>query len=118
MPKERIKHGALFINPKDDTKEPSRPFTPNEKMKSGETLHEESSLEVNWRATDHIDGYVQLSIHATRSWWERLMNSHSEENSPGTVAWGAYVDSLSRQEINNLIKVLRRARDAVYGSDE
>lgn len=36
---------------------------------------------------------------------------------PGEKAWAAGM-TLSRQEINRLIKALRRARDAAYGRDE
>lgn len=58
--------------------------------------------EVGW----HANGWVQLGI--------KTEIRESGESVTGDVV----ATDLDRQQINNLIRVLRRARDQAYGRDE
>lgn len=127
MPKERVHHGKLYVSiPMELESDDSSPtprmteyteYRPGEKLPEGATLIEEPSLEVTWtRSSDMLGGWVQVSIDMPREKW--LENAKTLEEDPNVVARAMYTDSLSRQEINNMIKVLRRARDAAYGADE
>lgn len=78
------------------------------------TFREEPSLEVSWNR----DGsWVQVAYVAPTDWWDRFM-ADDPNGVHGPKYRTAYTDVLTRQEINNLIRTLRRARDAAYGSDE
>lgn len=127
MPRERVHHGKLYVHipleqetDGSDTPphiEESREFIPGEKLPKGAYVTEEPSLEVTWtRSGDMLGGWVQVSIDMPREKW--LENMKTLEDDPNVIARAMYTDSLSRQEINNMIKVLRRARDAAYGADE
>lgn len=61
------------------------------------------------------ESYVQLEFEADVSFFDSLAKS---ENGPDVSRISAYTPSLTREEINRFIRVLRRARDAAYGKDE
>jgi hypothetical protein len=123
MPRQRVKHGDLFIieeadrdmsyPPSDDGKT-YKPYIPGvDVLKPDQVLREEPSLDVHWNR----DGeYVQIAIDAPTDWWKRFWDSHKDDKE--VIAFSAFTDRLTRREINDLIKTLRRARDAAYGADE
>lgn len=83
----------------------------------GATAEIDDVLMVRWHGGETVDGYVQMSLvsQEPQPWadfddavcWP-VPNSASEHFTP----------VLSREDINRMIKVLRRARDAAYGRDE
>lgn len=74
-------------------------------MQSAPTLH------VGW----HKDSWVQLSIEGDVSYFRFAADSPDGET-PGRSS--VYTEPLGREEINKLIRSLRRARDQVFGRDE
>lgn len=72
---------------------------------------QEPSVKVSW---DRV-GYVQIST-VLKGGIEQI-HSGEIDVPRGSVDEGHYVD-LDRESLNQLIRVLRRARDAAYGRDE
>lgn len=69
------------------------------------------SLHVSW----HREGeWVQLFIEGDTSYFRFAANNPTVSDERSSV----YTPPLSRDEINKLIRTLRRARDQVYGRDE
>jgi hypothetical protein len=122
MPRERIQHGKQYIwkerdvspgeTPSSETSA-SQEYLPGMELPEGSLIREESSLDLTW---NRDGGWVQLGLNAPRDWWERFFASY--ENSPEQHEFSAWTNVLTRVEINNLIRTLRRARDAAYGADE
>lgn len=128
MPRERVHHGKLTAHWKDPdvdfedgkgypgaevsasySPQDPPPFPPDVPVE----ITGEPSLDVLWNR----DGcYVQVAIDAPRDWWKKWLESY--DGSPELPSFPAYTDVLSRRELNDLIRVLRRARDAAYGRDE
>jgi hypothetical protein len=80
------------------------------------------ALFVRWHAAGHDStGHVQLSISefekAAPAEYEALENDTHLVNPLKTVA-EHYCPPLTRSELNDLIRVLRKARDQAYGRDE
>lgn len=96
MPRERIQHGT----PAYETEEAADIGSP--------------ALDVEW--TREPTGHVQVAIEMSREQW--LRNAETLQADEQVTRRAIYTDSLSRHEINHLIKTLRRARDAAYGRDE
>lgn len=129
MPRERIQHGQMFVWPhvadsENGETEPvppgmlesaGKPYTPGEPLSDGAVLREEPSLDLSWRRED-VGGWVQIGFDAPRDWWERFFASY--DNSPEQRHFSAWTAVMDRRQINHMIKTLRRARDAAYGSDE
>lgn len=89
----------------------------------------EKTLHVGWSTqTNDRCGHVQFSLRAPLEDWARfvdeLRESKKRSDSGEGVQWEegwmpeVYSGVLTRSEVNNLIKVLRRARDNAYGRDE
>lgn len=119
MPKERIKHGRHYANvPISDgrgysTVECGPDGLPYSPVPEGTEYIEDPSLDVTW---SRDNGHVQLSIEFTREQW--LSNLRTLQEDEAITRRAIFTDSLARHEINHLIRILRRARDAAYGSDE
>lgn len=128
MPKETIQHARLTLRHEaeplivshDDGPDEvilgailDRPYNPSEVMVEGDTLIEGSAVSVHWSRDAE---YVQLGLEAPRKWWDEVIASYI--GSPELGRFDVYTESLTRKEINDLIKTLRRARDAAYGVDE
>lgn len=127
MPRERVQHGKLYVD--DPRIEPTevvgqsgepvglkayaqREYIPGEELPTEAVITEQPSLDVTW---NRDGGWVQLSIEAPRDWWGRFWDSLlAAEQSH----YGVFSETLTRQEINHLIRTLRRARDAAFGADE
>lgn len=127
MPRERIQHGKLYVE--DNTIESTpiisgtgedtglrahalREYRPGEELEVGNKITEMPSLDITWRGDP---GWVQVSIEAPSDWWDRFEESRKESDQSH---YGVFTDVLTRDEINKMIRTLRRARNAVFGSDE
>ncbi|ACU71773.1 hypothetical protein Caci_2864 [Catenulispora acidiphila DSM 44928] len=84
----------------------------------------EPIVNVRWHAAgDDKIGNVQVSLQAPIAAWTQMGDElrKAEEKAVGwEEGWmpEAYSPSLSRSELNRLIRTLRRARDQAYGRDE
>lgn len=142
MPKEVIHWGKQYLlvhHPKSETVSEywdQEPFTgvpgspdPNtpsptleEFLGENRRLTREPNLEVVWvrpedsapvpRGEDQ-EGHVQIGINL-----EVVDMEDRLRYSDGAVAHTFYTDGLTRGQINNLIRVLKRARNSAFGSDE
>lgn len=121
VPRERIHHGSMFVQtPKpegwQDSNTPgeyeSRRYEPGEKLSSSDRLIEESSLDVHWQR----DMWVQISLDIPRDKWiERAKEVESDKE---RISTAMYTETLTRDEINKMIRTLRKARDQAFGADE
>lgn len=129
MPRERIQHGVTYVIEQEGATEATdvygepiglkahraRPYQPGEILAEGETLEEQPSVDVTWRREPEGAGWVQVSIEAPTDWWGRFNKSYEDVE---VSHWGVFSEVMTRQEINHMIRTLRRARDAAYGADE
>ncbi|HWU23664.1 MAG TPA: hypothetical protein VN088_19150 [Nocardioides sp.] len=89
------------------------------------------TLTVRWRAgggrlpdgTDTAHVGVTLTQYETMPWPQWIEQLAQDETNSGDhktppLKEEIYSRTLTRAEVNNLIKVLRRARDQAYGRDE
>lgn len=63
-------------------------------------------------------GSVQVSLVLNQTYMQHVIDhivAHPEDREAFSIF---YTEPLSRHEINNMIRTLKRARDAAYGSDE
>jgi hypothetical protein len=113
---------------------PAEPWPSDTPPTFGEVTYDyvDPRLHVNWlRVDDFGAGHVQLSLEAHpqdilgRANDARAILDKLAPAAPGEMQTLSadtsifqYTPTLTRDEINKLIRVLRRARDAVYGSDE
>lgn len=94
--------------------EVSRQYFPDDvSIPKDAVITEDISMDVTW---NRDAGWVQMSLDIPRKKWEENYQFIAQETSISSRA--LYTDILTRTEINNLIKTLRRARDAAYGADE
>jgi len=118
MPKETVQYGQQFITVEHEgTKDyPGaiirQQYFPGDPIPAGATVDQLPSTSVHW---NRDAGWVQLSIEATREWWTNWQKSY--EGSTEQATFPVCTETLTRQEINNLIRTLRRARAAAYGED-
>ncbi|HET6917760.1 MAG TPA: hypothetical protein VFH56_16855 [Acidimicrobiales bacterium] len=68
-------------------------------------------VQVGW----HKDAWVQVSIEADPSYFRFAAEHPDGETSHRSTV---YSEPLNRDELNKLIRTLRRARDQVFGRDE
>jgi len=123
VPRERIHHGTQYVFTKsyNDHLPPSdvvgRPYRPGDDIPEGSTITEEPSFDVSWRKGDDGDGgWVQFSIDLPRDkWFEAIKELEADES---VVSRAIYTETLTRDELNKAIRVLRRARDQAFGADE
>jgi hypothetical protein len=125
MPKERVKHGQMYVEGPISEEDSSSQEVPTGKWRKpyqlgdiqpeGTALLQDPSLDVTWNRA----GWVQVSIEMDRAKWLQMAQELVDEGEqPYTVFRAMYTDVLTRTEINNMIKVLRKARDQAYGADE
>lgn len=101
-----------------------------EELPEDQVVTRSPSLEVYWsRPEDHAvpafdeiqTGKVQIGLTLDRGEWDMYsryyLNGESADRN-GVTSTTIFTKALSRAEINNLIKVLRRARDAAEGADQ
>jgi hypothetical protein len=134
MPRERLKHGKQYATwsanpddprPGDASEVPTseddpqyailtKEFHPGDPtIPSGATITEETSLDIKW---NRDVGWVQMCMVVPREKWMSMVDEVKEHENAQSLS--VYVDTLSRHEINTMIKTLRRARDAAFGADE
>lgn len=120
MPRERIQHGKLLVEPSVIEAESAplpaghvvREFDPDKPLAADEVIREQQSVDLAW---NRDAGWVQLVIEAPADWWQRV---HSDASWEGSDVRSVASEPLTRQQINHLIRTLRRARDAAFGADE
>lgn len=101
-----------------------------EELPENQVVTRSPSLEVYWsRPEDYVvpafdeiqTGKVQIGLTLDRGEWEQYRKYYlNDENAArdGVHSTTIFTKALSRAEINNLIKTLRRARDAAEGADQ
>ncbi len=115
MPRERVHHGTKWVKkliPETNMFEDGfHPYHDGLPLESTDVLTQDQSLDISW----HRDGWVQVAMAIPKEKWDRIVQQFTDypDDEPNI-----YTDVLSRQEINNMIKTLRRARDQAYGADE
>jgi hypothetical protein len=122
MPRERIQHGQMYLTGEYLDSTPEHPagiwrekYDQNVKQPENTRIRQDPSVDITWNRA----GWVQISFDIEREQWiENAKELEAEGEQPYTVFRGIYSESLSRSEINNIIKVLRKARDQAYGADE
>lgn len=79
----------------------------------------EPTVHVGWLNSPDGAGWVQVHMEAAPEYF-RFVADHPDGPSleQGVQRTSAYSPVLNRDEINRLIRVLRRARDQAYGRDE
>lgn len=119
MPRERVHHGKQWAHKEVPETENHSAYTkvvqfePAMDPADYDKITEDPSLEVNW---SREYGHVQVSIDFSREQW--LACAKDLEDNPDIIRKAIYTDALSRKDINDMIRTLRRARDAAYGRDE
>jgi len=136
MPRERVKHGKQYATWSADPKDPkpgdatehphpegaeevvyavlSKDYDPGDPgIPAGAKITEDVSLDVNW---NREAGWVQVSMSIPAEKWDEINNANGDL--PTTPYVPVHTDIWTRQEINGMIKTLRRARDAAFGADE
>lgn len=112
MPKETVVPSSWDIYNKEGHQVNAGVGEPGEVPEGGH-IDYAPGVELNW---SRDQGHVQLSIEFPREQW--IANAETLKDDPQVTKRAIYTDSLSRYQINKLIKLLRRARDAAYGADE
>ena len=74
-------------------------------------VSDDAQVQVGW----HKDSYVQVSIEGHVSYFRFAAENPDGDTSERSTV---YTPPLSREEINKMIRTLRRARDQVFGRDE
>ena len=131
VPRERVHHGTLHqhVPEKMATVDDypatdgyvTRIYKPGRETEShipGSYITEEPSLDVSWLrdTSGESTGWVQVSIDMPRKvWFERVKELESDVNQ---ISQAVYTETLTRDELNKMIRVLRRARDQAFGADE
>lgn len=111
MPKEKINHltERIYWTPQPDEEGPGAWIS--DSGEPADTIVSDAQVQVGW----HKDSYVQVSIEGHVSFFR-----YAAENPDGDASDRSTVYSppLSRDEVNKMIRTLRRARDQVFGKDE
>ncbi len=109
MPKEQINTPRVF----DPTLVDANTLPIHGEAWADPTLH------VSWHqhGTGEMPGHVQVALGLPVQYIGSLMGDYSKA---GAVApsMDVFTPVLSRQDVNKLIRTLRRARDQAYGRDE
>lgn len=101
MPREQINHPPMLEPTKDNPAHPP-----------GRTVWQDPILEINWHPDRDGSGHVQISLDMDVA----TLVEHIEISN-GATRTAMYTPPLTRDEINKLIRTLRRARDQAYGQD-
>lgn len=128
MPKERIKQGSVTVvgapKPRNEVRtldgkgtgvfsREVREYQAGEKLKPGEVVEEEPSFDIHWtKMGTESPSTASLSVTVTRELIEKLL----EENDDEYIQ--IYSSSLSRADLNRLIRLGRHVRDSAHGVDE
>lgn len=125
MPRERIIHEQMYrqkrIDAGNETSpglyehtliEPGEMFT----LDDDERMRFSPALEVAWNrdGNNGIEGWVQVIAHVDAG--DVVDRAAQLGGSPDTVSFPS--ETMNRRQINHMIRTLRRARDAAFGTDE
>lgn len=139
MPKEVIHHGQKYVivhHPEtenvgawDEEIEYKYPIadTPTSEFvdqnPEGSTIATHPTLEIAWSKpgdwfayNEDPEGFVQVGLSVDRV--EILRVAKELEKDPMISAHGFFTRKISRAQINNAIRVLKRARNGAFGVDE
>ena len=106
MPREQINYPPLLEQ--NEEKQAAPPGREGERWR-------DSAVHVGWHADgEGGNGHVQMALESDLSYLRMALESPNEPEGRTSM----YSPVLNRAEINRLIKMLRRARDAAYGRDE
>lgn len=77
-------------------------------------IRTDPAVHVNWHnvGNDH-DGHVQVALECDREYLKELVEKLQDEDRICVSS-----STLSRSDVNKLVRVSRRARDQAYGRDE
>lgn len=101
MPREQINYPTLC----EPTAE--SPATPGHGIKAWR----DPSLHISWHPDSHVQVAVQMDVSYAKLAVETPTDGEAERTE-------VFVPPLTRDEVNKLIRVLRRARDQAFGRDE
>lgn len=104
MPREQINFPAI-----QDVKN----FDPTGAPIHGEAWRDPVLL-VSWQANPDHEGHVQVALSNPQSYLKSAMGSAVTSDQDIEL----FTPVLNRDQLNRLIRVLRRARDQAYGRDE
>lgn len=114
MPREQINYGTVLVKPDDDLSwwptDENGTAVPVADLAHG--IIGDSNLHVTWTRGAHVQVALEVSVAYAQLAAE---TPNGETCSDMTML---YTPVLKRDEINKLIRTLRRARDAAYGPDE
>lgn len=111
MPREKINQVRRAGDVRTDGKDSSEPLIVRPPTAAAASFSE-ACVQVNW----HREGeWVQVAIEGDLSYFRFVADHPNGETSDRSTV---YTPPLSRDEINKLIRTLRRARDQVFGRDE
>jgi hypothetical protein len=80
----------------------------------GHELHEEPRLHVHWSPDENLQFSMELEVHQVEEYLADLKKEGGDM--PYSISF--YTPSLSREEAQKVIRVTKRARNAVFGADE
>jgi hypothetical protein len=96
-------------------------YDPAVGVPAGGDVFYDPAIHVHWRrpegpdySVDSVKAGVQVSLEMPVG----FLKNRAERLDEAVITTSIFTDDLSRREINHLIRTLRRARDAAYGSDE
>lgn len=126
MPRERVINGPLwahfpegYTEPGDGPNPSARIYRPGDKLPDGTVILSDPGLDIVWRREHQPgagDGFVQITVECEAEWARRRLAQTSE---PNDGRWMQIpLEVMDRRQINQLIRHLKRARDAAYGADE
>jgi hypothetical protein len=79
----------------------------------------EPELNIGWgKANDYGPGHVQVSMLLPVGYLKHLAASLASADAAAPAGIAAFSPALSRDELNRLIRMARKARDEAFGRDE
>lgn len=114
MPREQINRPQFDHVDFTDSRTPEHEGLPNDTWV-------DSAAHVTWQPKSEFgNGHVQVAIEADRRYLTSVLSDDgvTANGMPADPTPFVFTPVLTRQEINDMIRVLRRARDRAYGADE
>ncbi len=113
VPKENIVPAITYVYDKDGHEVDEGLATASFNIPEGGHSDTTPAVDLNW-SKEHE--HVQVSVEFDRDRWIAIADELKAN--PEVSKKAIYSPGMSRYQINKLIKTLRRARDAAFGSDE
>jgi hypothetical protein len=105
----------VAVVPREQINYPGALWERDESGESKQLAPADPALHVVW-TRDHA--HVQVGFEFDRAVMKEHLGHASGEDWIGADRAVFYTGNLNREEINNAIRTLRRARNAAYGADE